>query len=87
MVETLKPDHNPLIDECTFTAVGKAALIAADEKGALSDSAALRQEFLIQLIEMADAYDSMDHRIGPAGGSELQNDCQTLREFVRSLPK
>ncbi len=57
----------------------------AYDKGALKDSQALGQEFRTQLIEIVDAYDSMDHRIEPMGGTAIQNDCQALREHIRSM--
>ncbi|MGC1176806.1 MAG: hypothetical protein WA843_01940 [Candidatus Saccharimonadales bacterium] len=75
-----------LINGCTATPIGRAALRLANEKGCLVDSLALRRELRTQIIEIADAYDSMDHRIGPMGGTDVQNDCQALWELVRSLP-
>jgi hypothetical protein len=48
-----------------------------------TDSLALREEFHIQLIELANQFDHLDHEAGPLGGSELQDDCQAIRELTR----
>lgn len=43
-----------------------------------------RNEFLIRVIELADDFDSLDHRFGPEpAGTELRDDCRLIREFVR----
>ncbi len=48
-----------------------------------ADSLALREEFHIQLIELANQFDDLDHEVGPVGGSDLQDDCQAIRELTR----
>ncbi len=42
-----------------------------------------RLELGIRAIELANAFDDLDHQFGPMGGTDLQHDCQKLREFVR----
>lgn len=46
----------------------------------------LRECFAYMLVTMADAYDSMDHRVSKAGAdTELQDDCHAVRELARSF--
>lgn len=47
------------------------------------DSLTIREEFHIRLIELADQFDHLDHEISPSGSSELQDDCQAVRELTR----
>lgn len=46
-----------------------------------------RQEFFIRLIELADDFDHLDHQFGPGFGTDLQEDCQNVKDYVRSLNK
>ncbi len=85
MSETIPNSREHFIEECAITPVGRTALSLASERGALETPEALKTEFRTQLIEIADAFDSMDHRITPMG-SELQDDCHAVRELIRSLP-
>jgi hypothetical protein len=48
-----------------------------------ADSLRLREEFHIQLIELADAFSDLDHEFGPDGGSDLEDDCLLVRELIR----
>lgn len=41
-----------------------------------------RLEFAIRVIELADAFDSLDHEYA-FGGTELQDDCMAVRDFIR----
>ncbi|MDL2362754.1 MAG: hypothetical protein QFB86_00005 [Patescibacteria group bacterium] len=45
----------------------------------------LRKEFHIAMIELADKFDSLDHKYGPMGGTELQDDCHVVRALARAL--
>jgi hypothetical protein len=54
--------------------------------GAL-DCEGLRREFHARLIELANDFDSLDHLAGPMGGSELQDDCQRVRDLARALAR
>jgi len=47
----------------------------------------LKECFWATVIDVADAYDSLDHYYSPLSGrlmTDLQDDCQAVREFVRS---
>ncbi len=68
--------------------VGNGSLVVDLGKITLSrdvmmDPLRLREEFHIQLIELANMFDDLDHECGPMGGSELQDDCQAIRELTR----
>jgi hypothetical protein len=52
-----------------------------------SDDTKRRGEFAIRLIELADDFDRIDHEFGPLGGTDLQDDCQAVRELARSFGK
>ena len=47
------------------------------------DPLRLREEFHIQLVELANLFDHLDHEVGPMGGTELQDDCQAIRDLTR----
>jgi hypothetical protein len=83
VMETTSPSREHLINDCAVSPVGRAALKCADKAGALQTPETARQELHIQLIELADAYDSMGHHLGGDGGTQLDNDCLALRKFVR----
>ncbi len=44
-------------------------------------------QFAVELVELADRYDSLDHENGEPGGSELQSHCHAIRELARSIAK
>jgi hypothetical protein len=86
MAEKFASNHRELVNSCTISPIGQTALELAGQCGALDDPHAMREEFHTQLIEIIDAYDAADHEVSVAiGGSEIQDDCQTLRELVRAL--
>src|ERR1700679_378291 len=47
------------------------------------DALNIREEFHIQLIELADRFDDLDLEFGPIGGSELEDDCMAIRQITR----
>lgn len=83
MTEMMRESRERLIDGCTASPIGRAALQAADKAHKLQTPESARQELHIQLIEIADAFDSMGHRLGGDGATQLENDCGALRRFVR----
>jgi hypothetical protein len=83
MVEMMRESRERLIDGCTASTLGRAVLREADKARALQTPETARREMRIQLIEMADAFDSMGHRLGGDGATALEDDCGALRRFVR----
>lgn len=68
------------IDESTIP-VGLGRMLLTGD--ATTNSLMLREEFHIQLIELSDEFDHLDHEYGLVGGSDLQDDCQIVRELTR----
>ncbi len=65
-----------------YTGLGSLALILSEP----ATSERIRKEFHVQLIELADQFDSHDHQHSPDGrGTELQDDCQAVRQLAREL--
>ncbi len=58
-----------------------------DDDIAEHDINPLAAQFAVELVELADRYDSLDHEAGPVGGSELQNYCNAVRLLARSIVK
>lgn len=55
------------------------------ELSVAQDDERRRGEFALRLIELADDFDHIDHEYGPVGGTDLQADCQAVRDFARNL--
>jgi hypothetical protein len=69
--------------ECSGTVIGQTAVRLALEAGAADNPEALRRELAIHLIDIANALDSLDHRL--FGQTAVQDDCQAVRGLARSF--
>jgi hypothetical protein len=65
-------DHDPKL-------FGRVALTGDRVLDALN----IREEFHIQLIELADKFQDLDLEFGPIGDREIQDDCMAVRQLVR----